>query len=468
MSPPRRARPPGFSRRRLFAGGAALLSAPALHALSARPARAAIGSRPKRLILLHSPQGCLLPEATPIGDERSFTLPFGLDPLEAHRDRLVFFSGLDNRAAPLNTVGNAHQQGNLSVFTGMPFFTQDAARLTAGGPSIEQVVAERIGADTPFGRIDLAIGGGGDSAGFYTTDRFYVGPNDPIVSMNDPFVALSRIFGDGAISPADAWALRARRASVLDAVSDQLRLLRPTLDAEAKLRLDAHAEKLSALEARVVTGLGACERPRPSAPSGYDNSFDDDVTAPLMIDLLVSAMSCGYAAVGTLELTNGHDHAFPWLWADNGGPIVDPAEWDNWHAMVHADYQPGMEHVYRFYMRVLAQLLDRLAATTDGEGDNMLDGTMVLWMPEFSSGRHWTRNMPAILGGHLGGAEPGRWIDHLPLPVDELHARSDGGYVDGNATTQQLFTSILHAFGGDDDHFGVEVAGSPTGPIEGL
>ena len=458
----------GLSRRRLFAGGAALLSAPALHALSARPARAAVGLSPKRLIVLHTPQGCLLPEATPIGDERSFTLPFGLDPLEAHRDRLLFISGLDNRASSLNTVGNAHQQANLTAFTGQPFFVQDTARLTAGGPSIEQVVAERIAADTPFGRIDLAIGGGGDSAGFYTSDRFYVGPSDPIVSINDPFVALSRIFGDGAISPADAWALRARRASVLDAVGDQLRLLRPTLDTDAKARLDAHADKLAALEARVVSGLGACERPRPSAPSGYNASFDDNVTSPLMIDLLVSAMACDYARVGTLELTNGHDHAFPWLWADNGGPIVDPAVWDNWHAMVHADYQPGMEHVYRFYMGVLAQLLDRLAATTDVDGDNMLEGTMLLWMPEFSSGRHWVRNIPAILGGHLGGAEAGRWIDHLPLPVEELHDRADGGYIDGGATTQQLFTSVLQAFGGEDDHFGVEEAAAPSGPLPGL
>ena len=172
--------------------------------------------------------------------------------------------------------------------------------------------------------------------------------------------------------------------------------------------------------------------------------------------------------MGTLELTNGHDHAFPWLWADNGGPIVIPGVWDNWHAMVHADYQPGMEHVYRFYMRVLARLLDRLAATTDAEGDNMLDGTLVLWMPEFSSGRHWVRNLPAIVGGHVGLAETGRWIDHLALPVEELHARSDGGYIDGGGTTQQLFTSILQAFGGSDAHFGVEERGGPTGPLAGL
>jgi hypothetical protein len=246
-----------WSRRRALQLGGGLLSLPLLQGLTARPARAAIGASPKRLIVLHTGQGCVLPMHTPVGTASSFSLTDCLEPLSHLQDRLVVISGLDNRAASINSVGNAHQQANLSVFTGQPFAVQDTSRLTPAGPSFEQVLTERIAGDTPFGRIDLAVGAGG-AAGFYTTDRFYAGTNDPIVSMNDPFVALTRIFGDGGVSPADAWALRARRASVLDAVSDQLRLLRPRLDAEAKLRLDAHADKLQALEARVIAGLGEC------------------------------------------------------------------------------------------------------------------------------------------------------------------------------------------------------------------
>lgn len=464
----RRGRSPSlWSRRRALQLGGGLLSLPVMQGLVARPARAAVGPSPKRLIVLHTGQGCVLPLHTPAGTETAFTLPTCLEPLSHLQDRLVFISGLDNRAAALNEVGNAHQQSNLSVFTGRPFAVQDTARLTAGGPSVEQLVASRIGSDTPFGRIDLAVGAGG-AAGFYTTDRFYAGPYDPIVSMNDPFVALTRIFGDGAISPSEAWALRARRASVLDAVNDQLRLLRPRLDAEAKLRLDAHAEKLEALEARVIAGLGTCDRPRIETPAGYDYTYDDDVSVELMCDVLVAALSCDYARVATLELTNTHDHAFPWLWAENGGPVFSPAVWDNWHAMVHADYQPGMEAVYRWYMRVLAGLLDRLAETTDVDGDNMLDTSLVLWMPEFSSGRHWQRNLPAVLGGHVGAGVGGRWLDFLPMEAAALHARPDGGYIDGLATTQQLFTSILQLFGGSDEHFGVELGGGESGPLPGL
>ena len=38
-----------------------------------------------------------------------------------------------------------------------------------------------------------------------------------------------------------------------------------------------------------------------------------------------------------------------------GAPIVDRTRSDNWHAMVHADPQPGMGAVYR-YMQQLATL----------------------------------------------------------------------------------------------------------------
>jgi len=56
----------------------------------------------------------------------------------------------------------------------------------------------------------------------------------------------------------------------------------------------------------------------------------------------------------------------------------------------------------------------------------------------------------------------------LPLPADELHARPDGGYIDGGATTKQLFTSILQMFGGSDGHFGVVDPSAPPGPLAGL
>jgi hypothetical protein len=76
----------------------------------------------------------------------------------------------------------------------------------------------------------------------------------------------------------------------------------------------------------------------------------------------VGAFACDLTRVATLHFANGHSHDFPWLWAKNGGPIVDTLAWENWHAMVHADFQPGMEWVYRWYLEMLADLLTQLIA----------------------------------------------------------------------------------------------------------
>jgi hypothetical protein len=453
------------SRRSLLAAGGGALAAPFLPTM--RRARADVpAGAPKRLLIFHHSQGTVLPDFVPEGSQTDFTLPHILTPLAAHQDRMVLFTGVDNRMPSFNTVGNAHHNGNLTLFPAQPFAVQDSNRLSAGGPSIEQVLATRIGDDTPFRRLDFAIGGS-TSGGFRTTDRFWYGPDDPVVAYNDPFVALARIFGDQTVSPEDAWALRARRSAVLDAVMTNANIAGRRLGPAERVRLDAHVDKLEQLAARISGGVGECAAPGWSEPAGYDQSYDDDVTAPIMNEIVVSALSCGYTRVATVELANGHDHAFPWLWARNGGPIVDTGSFDNWHAMVHADYQPGMEHVYRWYMEVLADLLDRMAVSQDPDGDNLLDTTLVLYIPEFSSGRHWTGGLCGFVLGDVGTAGGGRWLDFFDGGYESFIAANS--YQDNLAHTNQLWTSLLQRFGQPDTGFGHAGDGAVmTDPLPGL
>ena len=141
--------------------------------------------------------------------------------------------------------------------------------------------------------------------------------------------------------------LRARRSAVLDAVLDNFRLARRELAGAERERLDAHEDKVLQLEQRIRGGVGACTPPSWTEPGGYDLLYDDDLSAPILTDIAVSALSCDYARVVTVEFANGHDHAFDWLWGVNGGPIVDTSAYDNWHAMVHADFQDGLRDLMK-------------------------------------------------------------------------------------------------------------------------
>ena len=69
-----------------------------------------------------------------------------------------------------------------------------------------------------------------------------------------------KIFGDESISPAEAWAMRARRTSVLDKVMQNFNHLDPKLGSADRIRLDAHRDKLEQLYSRMA-GTGECDRP---------------------------------------------------------------------------------------------------------------------------------------------------------------------------------------------------------------
>lgn len=458
------------SRRRFLQTGAALAALPLLpgHRQSARATVPVVPGVPRRVVFFHIPQGTTLPHFMPTGSETDFQLSPILAPLAPFRDRMIVLTGIDNVQTQFNTVGNAHQNGNFTLYTGAPFLTQDADRVTAGAASLDQVIARRIGLETPFPRLDFAIGGVGAAGILRATEGayFWYGPADPVTFYCDPTVALLRIFGDASRSPADVWAERSRRSSVLDGVLRGFSRMSGQLSGEDRALLEAHADKVASLERRISAGVGACEPPRLDGYPLFDPAQDDDVSALAMTDLVVTALACDHTRVATLHFANAHDHDFPWLWGENGGPIVDRAQFDTWHAVVHADPQPGMWRVYRWYHEVLADLVGRLATTMDPDGEPLLDSTLVVCTSEFSSGRHWVGGLPALLIGATGAARPGRWIDYFDGSYQLFMERH--GYRANTANTNQLWTSVLHLMGFDDAGFGHQPANVARGPLPRL
>jgi hypothetical protein len=455
-----------MNRRSFLRAGGACLALPWL----GRTASATTSGAPKRFVILHNPQGTVMRDWIPTGSASNFTFGPITAPLAPFQDRLVVVSGVDNVMPRYNSVGNAHVNANYTFLTGRPFPVQDGSAITGGGPSIEQVLASRISTDTPFPRLDFAIGGRSTGSGFFTPTEgtyFWVDRADPVSYFNDPVLTTLRIFGDSSVPAADRWAERARRSSVLAAVLDNFDVARRDLGASDRVRLDAHADKLVDLEARIASGTGSCVSPTIALPPGYTPTGSDDASAPAMTEILVTALACDMTRVATLHFAEGHAPTFPWLTARNGGsPIVDPGLWENWHAMVHADYQPGMELAYTWYMEQFAHVLRRMSETTDADGDNLLDTSLVMLVSEYSSGRHWNRHLPVILAGCVGDAPLGRWLDLRPGSVDDYEARN--GYLDSGYTMNQLLVSILHAFGFDDADFGFTAPELPSGPLPGL
>ena len=81
-----------------------------------------------------------------------FHLSPALAPLAPFRNDIHVLSGLDNQAATASGPGNGHHKAISGVTTCTPFTGHGA-----GGPSIDQAVAAKIGRDSRFSSIQIGV-----------------------------------------------------------------------------------------------------------------------------------------------------------------------------------------------------------------------------------------------------------------------------------------------------------------------
>ena len=416
-------------------------------------------------------QGTLPHLWTPSGSGEHFTLPQLLAPLEPFRKKLLFVAGVDNKVAFVNQATDGHASPARTLLSAAPYASsldsngkllpkarQELAGLS-NGPSIEQEIASRISADTAFRSVDLAVGTHGDSSPEVATvdsHLFYAGRSDLVTSTWKPTAAFDRLFA-GLTPPKtpEADRRRARQLSVLDAVRDSFGPLRNRLGREDQERLDAHADKLRSIEKRLagVTVGATCQLPsRPAFAAGFDGRFDENLSGPVMIDMLTTALACGLSNVATLCFPESHGPQFRWVKSPN--PIV-PSSYTEWHDMVHRGWdrfddptfmEPGLPAGFATYTDQFVSLLNSLEAIPE-DGGTMLDHTAVLWISEFGRGSiHSPQKLPIVLAGNLGSIKMGRFVD--------LRQGTDTSGADSLHCTNQLYTSLLNAFGFPDQSFG--------------
>ena len=75
-----------------------------------------------------------------------------LQPLAAFRKDIHIITGLDSPAARLPGPGNSHYPSMSALLSGRVFTGRGA-----GGPSIDQVIAQRIGNETRFRSLQIGV-----------------------------------------------------------------------------------------------------------------------------------------------------------------------------------------------------------------------------------------------------------------------------------------------------------------------
>jgi hypothetical protein len=315
-------------------------------------------------------------------------------------------------------------------------------------PTIDQIIAARIGQATPLPSLEVAsettiqeaactAGSGGC---YYSSTLSFRDANSPLPMEFNPRKVFMQLFGEGD-NPEERAAITAQTKSLLDLISERTAALQRDLGPGDKRRLDQYLTTVREVERRVEMAeqrdLSAIVLPE--APIGELPDFDEQVR--LMFNLITLAYQANLTRVVSYVMAaEGTNRRYDHI----GVP-------DAFHPLSHhANKLDSLEKLVRiqtWHMQVFADFIAGLDAIEDGDG-SLLDHSMFLYGSNMSnSDRHNKYPLPNILvGGGAGALSGGR---HIELPE--------------YTTLSNLLLTILNKAGVEQDSFA-----DSTGAIAGV
>jgi hypothetical protein len=437
-----------FSRRTFLRGVGATIALPLFESLL--PVRAASAVRPpKRMACLYFPNGVWPAAWVPKKTGTDFELPFALTPLEKLKQDVIVLSGLDKAQS---RDGDGHYAKTANFLTGLHVQKTIGKDINVGGVSVDQVVAQKFGDQTPLPSLELGIDpviSGTDSVVGYT--RLYGSyiswrtAGAPLAKEINPRMVYERLFGgkDAASRGRDD------DRSLLDLTLEDARNLRGRLGRDDLFKLDEYLDAIRAVERHLE--FASKPDPRPWKPAvaadaatppaaGIPREHREHVK--LMLDLMVLAFWSDSTRVITFMFANDV--------SNKNFSFVEGVRGSH-HDMSHHSNEPRKieqyQRINRWHVEQFAYLLGKLKAIREGEG-TLLDNAMVMFGSSLSDGnRHDPNNLPILLGGRAGGAlSTGR---HLASPK--------------NTPLCNLYMSMLQRM-----DLPVRRFGDSTGPLAGL
>src|SRR5689334_8524036 len=281
-------------RRTFLRGMGAAVALPFLESMApAMTPRTQSPSRsPLRFGAVYFPNGCVMDNWTPKATDGRLELRPVLQPLEAFRDQMTLIGNL-TRAGGKNSTD--HAVSSAGWLTGA-LAKQTEAEDIRVGIGIDQVLARRIGQDTPFPSLEFATEDfsgyvGGCVPGYscaYMNTISWASETQGLPMEIDPRAAFERMFGRAG-NAEDRRIRRSEDRSILDSILQEARSLQTKVGAPDRMRLDNYLENVREIERRIQKAekRNATEITAVNAPVGIPESFEEHMG--LMFDLLVVA-----------------------------------------------------------------------------------------------------------------------------------------------------------------------------------
>jgi len=429
-----------LSRRTFLRGAGVTIALPFLESMvPAQTPLSKTAANPKsRMACIYIPHGATMDHWTPATEGTGFEFSEILKPLEPFREYVNVVSGLCHpQAGPTDgeDSGGAldHNRAVAVFITGA--HPKKGAQSHVG-VSLDQVVAGKIGQDTPLPSIELSIEESslGSDAGFsgaYRNTISWKSPTVPLPMEHSPQVAFERLFGDGS-TDVQRKARREQSISLLDSVSNQVASLQKELPAADRTRLSQYLEEVREIERRVAKAAKQTKTdvPLPEAPVGIPDDFEEHLK--LMWDLQALAYQAEITRISTLLYSH-----------ETSGTIYPKSGVrEGFHnASHHSNNRKNMDQfavLNRYHIGTLTYFFDKLKQTPDGDG-NLLDHSLILYGSTLSDGNEHNHDpLPVLLIGRASGLLKGG--RHLSYPA--------------HTPMSNLLLTILNKFGIQQDKFG--------------
>ncbi len=357
-----------------------------------------------------------------------------LSPLEPLKQKINVIDGLYVKEL---TGQGIHPGQTGSLLSGAHI---QRGAIIRSGISVDQIIANHVGDDTPQSSIVLACEQpmtGYHESNFsmaYSSHISWQTPDSPVPNEVYPSLAWDNLFENrGSL----------RNMSILDRVKDRAEALSQKISSTDKTKLDEYLTSVREVEKR-VDGMRkskdtaedlakAKNRPvfsmdRPA--NGLPEDFREHTR--LMCDIIAIAFQMDKTRVASLLLARDLSALYY--------PFLDVK--DGHHAASHTNQSDGYERIARFHLSQFAYLAQKLDSMQEGNG-TVLDNSCLMFLSNMWIGRkHDNTRLPVVLAGGLGGTlETGRALNYL-----------DAGA--GNRKMCSLYLSIMDRMGVKLEQFG--------------
>ena len=405
-----------ISRRTVLRGLGVTMALPWMESMAwASPAQSAVpgnmittaaGTFPKRFAVVFMGNGINGNHWWARGQGAEMKLGKTLQPLEPLKHKVNVINGLFNHMS----VGIGIHPGQTGqLLSGVNI---EKGAIVKAGITMDQVLANQIGQDTPQASIVLACEQpmtGYHETNFsmaYSSHISWQSADSPVPNEVYPSLAFDSLFENrGSL----------RYTSILDRVKDRAQNLTGKVSSTDKAKLDEYLTSVREIERRIERMRAMKDEAEDTAKLKQkpvlamdrpQNGLPEDLRehTRLMADIIALAFQMDKTRIASLLLARDLSSLYyPFLDVNQGH-----------HGASHDDLSDGYERISRFHLSQMAYLAQKLDAMPEGEG-TVLDNSCLMFLSNMWAGwKHDNMKVPVVTVGGLGGTlQTGRSLDYL-------------------------------------------------------